>query len=148
MSRYAIVVPDSSPLITLAMADALDVLLKPGLPVLVPDGVHWEVGCDTDLAGALAIVDWMKRNPLQVRIRPTQEFANARTLIAAGARRVTNLGERCAAEVVEDETDLDSQARAILLYEDSDVTLLRIVNTARWTRSRPPTSWPNLSVGN
>lgn len=131
MSRYWIVVPDSSPLITLAMADALDLLLKPGLPILVPDGVHWEVARDTSLPGALSIVDWMKRNPEQVRIRPTQEFASAQMLIAAGAKRVRDLGERCAGEVVDDETDLDPGARAILLYEDSDVTLLKIVNADR-----------------
>lgn len=131
MSSYAIVVPDSSPLITLAMANALDLLLKPGLPILVPDGVHWEVARDTSLSGALAIIDWMKRNPQQVRIRPTQEFANAQTLIAAGAKRVKDLGERCAGEIVDDETDQDPNARAILLYKDSDVTLLKIVNADR-----------------
>jgi hypothetical protein len=95
MRTYTLIVPDSSPLITLAMAGALDLLLRPGLKIIIPDGVHWEVARDANLAGATDIIDWMKRNPGQVVIYPTQEFANHQTLIAAGVKRVRGLGERC-----------------------------------------------------
>ena len=131
MTRYALIVPDSSPLITLAAADALDVLLKPGLPVLVPDGVYWEVTRFTSLQGASEVVDWMARSEGQVFLRATQEFLNQQTLIAAGAKRVRNLGENCAREIVDRESDKDANARSILVYEDSDVTLLKIVNAKR-----------------
>lgn len=128
MSRYALIVPDSSPLITLAAAGALDVLLKPGLPILIPDGVHWEVTRFTDLQGASEVVEWMANNTGQVFLRVTQEFLNRQTLIAAGAKRIRNLGEDCAREIVDREATRDPTARSILLYEDSDVTLLKIVN--------------------
>lgn len=129
--KFSLVIPDSSPLITLAAAKALDVLLKPGLPVLVPDGVHWEVTRHTAMLGATEIVEWMSRHSQQVRLSPTQEFVNAQQLIRSGARRVKNLGERCAVELVDREAERDGSARSILLYEDSDVTLIRIANPER-----------------
>jgi predicted nucleic acid-binding protein len=129
MRTYTLIVPDSSPLITLAMAGALDLLLRPGLKIIIPDGVHWEVARDANLAGATDIIEWMKHNPGQVVIYPTQEFANQQTLIAAGVKRVRGLGERCALEAVEDGVEKDPDARGILLYEDSDIRLLAIVNT-------------------
>ncbi len=42
MSSFGLIVTDTSPLITLALADALDVLLRPGLPVSIPDAVYVE----------------------------------------------------------------------------------------------------------
>lgn len=129
MRTYTLIVPDSSPLITLAMAGALDLLLRPGLTILIPDGVHWEVARDAHLTGAIDIIEWMKRNPRQVMIYPTQEFASHQALIAAGVKRVRGLGERCALEAVEDGVENDPDARGILLYEDSDIRLLSIVNT-------------------
>lgn len=131
LTRYSIIVPDSSPLISLAAAEALDALLKPGLPVLIPDGVHWEVTRFVNLQGASEIVDWIARNEDRVSLRATQEFLNQQTLVAAGAKRITNLGENCAREIVDRETQRDANHRAILLYEDSDVTLLKIVNADR-----------------
>ncbi len=38
-----VVLPDAGPLITLAYADALDLLLKPGWPVVIVDMVLYEV---------------------------------------------------------------------------------------------------------
>lgn len=131
MSRHRLIVPDSSPLITLAAADALDALLKPGLPVLVPDGVHWEVTRYVDLQGASEVVEWMAANADQVLLRATQEFLNSQALVAAGARRIRSLGENCAREVVDREAERDPDGRSILLYEDSDVTLLKIINAER-----------------
>jgi hypothetical protein len=131
MNRYTLIVPDSSPLITLAAAGALDVLLKPSLPVLIPDGVHWEVTRFTQLQGAAEIVEWMADHTDQVFLRATQEFLNSQSLIAAGAKRITNLGENCAREIVDRETEADPAVRCILVYEDSDVTLLKIMNAQR-----------------
>ena len=43
--NLSLIVTDSGPLITLAVAGSLDVLLLPGLPVIVPEGIHaLEVG--------------------------------------------------------------------------------------------------------
>jgi hypothetical protein len=131
MSRYALIIPDSSPLITLAAAEALDTLLKPGLPVLIPDGVHWEVTRFIDLQGASEVVQWMADNENQVHLRVTQEFLNHQVLIAAGTKKIRNLGENCARELIDREAERDPSSRSILIYEDSDVTLLKIINAAR-----------------
>jgi hypothetical protein len=44
-----LIVPDTGPLITLAVADGLDYLLYPGVPVYVPvlyeAGAHGQIGC-------------------------------------------------------------------------------------------------------
>ena len=37
-----LIVTDTAPLITLAMADERDLILRPGLPVSIPDAVHVE----------------------------------------------------------------------------------------------------------
>ena len=43
MSRpFSLIVTDTSPLFTLMLAGALDVLLRPGLPVSIPDAVYIE----------------------------------------------------------------------------------------------------------
>ena len=39
---YSLIVTDTSPLITLALADSLDALLRPGLTVHIPDAVYTE----------------------------------------------------------------------------------------------------------
>lgn len=131
MSGGAIIVPDSSPLITLAAAGALDLLLAPGLPVVVPDGVHWETVRHADRPGAADIVDWLQRRRGAVLIGATQEFANHQLLVEAGVRRIANMGERCAVEIVDLETARDPSARAVMIYEDSDVNAVRLLNPDR-----------------
>ena len=39
---FSLIVTDTSPLFTLVLADALDVLLRPGLAVTIPDAVYIE----------------------------------------------------------------------------------------------------------
>jgi hypothetical protein len=38
--RFSLIVTDTSPLFTLVLAGSLDVLLKPGLKVSIPDAVY------------------------------------------------------------------------------------------------------------
>ena len=129
MNNYSIIVPDSSPLVTLAAAGSLDLLTRPGLRVIVPDGVYWEVSRYDEKPGALEIVDWLKNNQGKVLIGPTQEFVRHQALVNANVKRIKDLGERCAAEIVDEEADRHPGHRSILLYEDSDVTTLKIVNS-------------------
>jgi predicted nucleic acid-binding protein len=41
--KISLIVTDASPLITLAVADALDILLMPEVKVIIPDRVNFEV---------------------------------------------------------------------------------------------------------
>lgn len=54
--RLGLLVTDASPLITLAAAEALDCLTIPGLRVLIPDMVYFEVTQDLAKTGAEDIV--------------------------------------------------------------------------------------------
>ena len=55
-ATLGLIVTDASPLITLAAARALDCLLMPGVPVLIPDMVHAAVTRDTARLGAEALI--------------------------------------------------------------------------------------------
>ncbi len=56
---FHLIVTDTSPLITLALADALDLLLRPSIPVSIPDAVYIEATRVRTAAGASRIVEWM-----------------------------------------------------------------------------------------
>ncbi len=124
--RYSLIVPDATPLITLAAADSLDLLLKPGVPVFIPDGVHWEAVRFPNKPGAADIVDWLQKSRKMVHIEATQEFANSEILRESG-KRVRGMGERCALELVNLQSKDEPGSKSILLYEDSDVVGLRLL---------------------
>lgn len=129
MTTQTIIVPDSSPLITLAAAKSLDALLKPGLPVKIPDGVFWEATRHVEMLGARALIDWMAANEGAVQVSVTHEHAGRRAEIEASVTRIKDHGERCALEVVERLAEQNPSNQSIFIYEDGDVTLLAIVNT-------------------
>ena len=56
---FHLIVTDTSPLITLASADALDALLRPSIPVSIPDAVYIEATRIRTAAGTSCIVEWM-----------------------------------------------------------------------------------------
>jgi hypothetical protein len=124
--RYSLIVTAPTPLITLAAADSLDLLLNPGVPVFIPDGVHWEAVCFPSMPGAADIVDWLQKSRKMVHIEATQEFANSEILRESG-RRVRGMGERCALELVNLQSKDEPGSKPILLYEDSDVVGLRLL---------------------
>jgi hypothetical protein len=122
MSRLGLLVTDASPLITLAAADALECLTIPGLPVVIPDMVYFEVTQDIGKLGAGAIVDWARRHSGQIRIAPTEVFSEFQTLRSVDpATRSRGRGEQAAAEVLSVEVANDPELEALLIYEDNDV---------------------------
>ncbi len=73
--KFALIVTDASPLITLAIADALDLLLLPTLPVVIPDMVRYEVARNLAKPGAQQITSWIRDNePTRVRVATTEVF--------------------------------------------------------------------------
>ena len=120
--RLGLLVTDASPLITLAAAEALECLTMPGLRVLIPDMVYFEVTQDLAKTGADDIVQWARRHRGQVEIVATSVFAEFQVLRAANEKvRSKGRGEQSALEVLNDEIDRDADIEAILLYEDNDV---------------------------
>ena len=87
-----VVLPDAGPLITLAYADALDLLLKPGWPVLLVDMVLHEVTRNATPTSA-KIEEWVADRPIP--IESTRTFAHYRDALAEARAdvRKSNLGE-------------------------------------------------------
>lgn len=121
-ATLGLIVTDASPQITLAAARALDCLVMPGVPVLIPDMVYAEVTRDAARLGAEALIAWMRARPDLVRIVPTMVYAEYEALLAvAPATRSRGRGEQAALEVLADATASDPDLHAILLFEDNDI---------------------------
>ena len=126
--RLGLLVTDASPLITLPAAEALECLTMPGLRVLIPDMVYFEVTSDLARTGAEDIVQWARRHHGQVEIVVTSVFAEFQVLRAADDRtRSKGRGELSALEVLNVEIDQDPDLEAILLFEDNDIRKRRFV---------------------
>ena len=126
--RLGLLVTDASPLITLAAAEALECLTMPGLRVVIPDMVYFEVTQDLAMTGAEDIVQWARRHQGQVEIVVTSVFAEFQVVRAADPRtRSKGRGELSALEVLNAEIDHDPDLEALLLFEDNDVRKRRFV---------------------
>jgi hypothetical protein len=68
---YTLIVTDTSPVITLALAGELDLLLRLGTPVSIPDAVFNEATCVRTAGGARAIVEWVNAHA-DLHIAPTE----------------------------------------------------------------------------
>jgi hypothetical protein len=134
-----LIVMDTGPLITLAAADSLDILLYPGVPVLVPDAVLYEATRDAAALGAAEILDWAQRRAEQVRTLSTETFfAYIEAREANPARREKDLGERAALEAIHDAVHLAEGERAVLLTEDDRVLRRVLVVEAELTARMIP----------
>ena len=123
-----LLVTDASPLITLAAADALECLSMPGVHVIIPDMVYFEVTRDLARTGAEDIVRWARRHAGQVEVVMTTIFTEFQVLQAADARvRSKGRGEQSALEILNNEINSDPDLEAILLFEDNDVRKRRFV---------------------
>lgn len=120
--NLSIIVADSGPLITLAVARSLDVLFLPNLPVLVPDMVRHEVIQDLSKPGAALVAEWIRKySPHKVKIAPTEVYEEFMLLRAINpATKSKNRGEQAAAEVLERELE-GQNFGAVLIFEDSAV---------------------------
>jgi len=122
------IVTDASPLITLGAANALTCLTMPGVPVYIPDMVYTEVTQDMARLGANEVVQWVRVHSDQVKIVPTQVYADYQALLALNPNtRSKGRGEQAAAEVLEYEISADEELQAVLLYEDNDIRRRRFV---------------------
>jgi len=120
--KLSLIVTDSGPLITLAIAGALDVLFLPGLPVIVPDMVRHEVIADLSKPGAMLVADWIRaNNPHRLSVAPTEVFEEFMLLKSINpATKTKNRGEQAAAEVLAKVLE-GQDFGAVLVFEDSAV---------------------------
>lgn len=123
---FSLIVTDTSPLFTLVLADSLDVLLRPGLPVSIPDAVYIEATRVRGAPGADRIVEWINEHLDAVRLVPTDIGIDQQRRLEEG-RSIRGLGEQAAIETLERFLRSAPTAEALLLFEDSDVGKRRAI---------------------
>lgn len=82
---------DTSPLITLALADHSNVLTRRSLRVVIPDAVYVEATRVEGAPGASRLIAWLARHDDLVSIRPTETGLDQIERIRAG-RSIRGLG--------------------------------------------------------
>ena len=123
---YSLIVTDTSPLFTLVLAGSLDVLLRPGLPVRIPDAVYIEATRVHGAPGAEQIVEWINAHLDAVQIVPTDIGIDQQRRLEEG-RTIRGLGELAAIEVLDRFLRADASAEALLLFEDTDIERRRAI---------------------
>jgi hypothetical protein len=121
---YSLIVTDTSPLFTLVLAGSLDILLRPGLPIRVPDAVFIEAARVHGAPGSEQIVEWINAHLDMVRIVPTDIGIDQQRRLEEG-RSIRGLGELAAIEALERFLRADPAAEALLLFEDTDIVSRR-----------------------
>lgn len=108
--------PDAGPLITLAYADALDVLFKPGWAVMLVDMVLHEVTRhETPTSARLAA--WIAATP--VLVQPTRAFEHFRQIATESPPpRSRNLGELAIQETMNAFALRVPPMTGVFLFED------------------------------
>lgn len=127
---FSLIVTDTSPLFTLALAGSLDALLRPGLPIRIPDAVYVEATRVRGAPGAEQIVEWINAHLDRVQIVPTDVGIDQQRRLEEG-RTIRGLGEQAALEALERFLRSDQDAEALLLFEDTDIERRRAVVDAR-----------------
>ena len=123
---YKLIVTDPSPLITLAVANELDVLLRAGVPVDIPDAVYIEATRVRTAPGANQIGAWINDHSDRVRIVPTETGIDQQRRLEEG-RVIRGMGERASIEALDIFLAKNPDARALLLFEDSDILKRRAI---------------------
>lgn len=115
MPASVVLLPDAGPLITLAYADALDLLFKPRWSVMLVDMVLHEVTRNqTPTSDKLA--RWAESNKLPVRT--TRTFKHHQRTLAGTAPRKPNLGELAIQEAMNDFALGQAPKTGVFLFED------------------------------
>lgn len=116
----AVLLPDAGPLITLAYADALDFLLKPGWPVQVVDMVLHEVTRNTTPTGE-KIRQWVTDRAIPVLITRTFKYFLATQSGGETQPRKSNLGEIAIQEAMNELALAASIMTGVFLFEDHKI---------------------------
>ena len=120
MAANIALLPDAGPLITLAYADALGLLFKPGWPIVLVDMVLHEVTRNqTPTSEKLA--QWAAFG--RVTVRATRTFQHHQQTLAANpaAARTANLGELAIQETMNDFALDQPPQTGVFLFEDHKI---------------------------
>jgi hypothetical protein len=111
--------PDAGPLITLAYADALDVLLEPGWSVMLVDMVLHELTRSRTPTSA-RLAEWVSAQP--VAVLPTRTFERFQHALTPGAQpRKNDLGELAIQETMHEFALRMPPKTGVFLFEDHKI---------------------------
>jgi len=115
-----VLLPDAGPLITLAYADALDLLFKPGWEVMLVDMVLHEV-TRNETPTSKKLARWAQDK--QLAVQPTKILQHYRQTQAttAVAPRKAHLGELAIQEAMNDFALAEPPKTGIFLFEDHKI---------------------------
>jgi len=118
-ARDIVLLPDAGPLITLAYADALDVMFKPGWSVTLVDMVLHEVTrSQTPTSSKLAA--WVASESIPVQ--PTRTFEHFKQRLAESpSPRTRNLGELAIQEAMNEFALKLPPTTGVFLFEDHKI---------------------------
>lgn len=128
--RVVLLIPDAGPLISLAKARRLELLLAPGVPVVVADQVAFEATRDTRHDDARLMSAFLHERRDRVLVFTTTVGDAAATRRAAGETgRQKGQSEVAMAELLArlDEVTVSPDDPVLLLYEDSDIATKRFL---------------------
>ncbi len=111
---------DAGPLITLAYADALDVLFKPGWSVQIVDMVLHEV-TRNQTPTSRAIATWVAMNKLHVVLTKTLKYFQHMQTAGTAVPRKSNLGELAIQEAMNNFALIDPPPTGVFLFEDHKI---------------------------
>jgi hypothetical protein len=114
-----LLIADAGPLITLAYADALDVLFKPGWSVQLVDMVVHEV-TRNDTPTSQKISDWIAEHTIPVKQSETYQRYSA-ALSAGQNPRKSNLGELAIQELMQQFVLTQPPEIGVFLFEDHKI---------------------------
>ncbi len=115
-----VLLPDAGPLITLAYADALDLLLKPGWPVQIVDMVLHEVTRNATPTSK-HIRQWVDDHSIAVLSTRTFQYYLAAQSGGEIKPRKSNLGEIAIQESMNELALTASDTTGIFLFEDHKI---------------------------
>ncbi len=121
-----LLLPDAGPLITLAYADALDLLLKPGWAVHIVDMVLHEVTRNATPTSQ-AIAAWIHKN--EVQVVHTKVYERYRQAMESGDHmpRKANLGELGIQEAMTGFAFNNPAPAGVFLFEDHKIARARFI---------------------
>jgi len=119
-SSPVVVLPDAGPLITLAYADALELLLKPGWPVRIVDMVLQEVTRNATPTSE-KIARWAQADRVAIVSTRTHQHYLAAQRKESEKMRKANLGDLAIQEAMHDMALAEPNHVGVFLFEDHKI---------------------------
>jgi hypothetical protein len=126
--NVVLVIPDSGPLISLALGNRLGLLLDLGIPIYIVDEVFQECTQDLSRPGAQSISEFVTHHSDRVHVAQTFVGEMADQVRKKGKSPGRGLGEAAIAEFFANiDRFIDPQDPVLIVFEDNDMQRINAV---------------------